>query len=343
MIFLLPTVLLSLFGLLNLLGIKPFLVFNQGTNVIFGLVSYLIVIKIGKGFFYQNIRSFFWLFTILLLVTLFFGLEIKGARRWLDFYLFRFQTSEFFKVFYILFLADFFSSRKDEDNKLKVLLLSLSYFLIPVFLVFKEPDLGNTLSLVAIYGCLLFFSGIPRRYIWYIGIFLLLFSPLGWHMLRDYQRQRLIAFINPHIDQKGVAYNMVQAMITVGSGKFFGRGLGLGTQSRLFFLPENHTDFAFAALVEQFGFLGGLIVIFLYLTIVILLVRKLLDFYQDKKEGFFNFLVCLGFLVYVVFQVIVNIGMNLGIMPVAGISLPLISYGGSAIVSFMIGLALLPD
>ena len=136
---------------------------------------------------------------------------------------------------------------------------------------------------------------------------------------------------------------MTQAIITVGSGKFIGRGLGLGTQSRFFFLPENHTDFAFSSLVEQFGFLGGLIVIILYLIMAALLVKRLLSFYflrdpVDKR----NFLYLAGFLSYLIFQFLINIGMNLGLFPITGIALPFISYGGSSFVALMIGMALLP-
>jgi len=168
--------------------------------------------------------------------------------------------------------------------------------------------------------------------------------PLGFTLLHNYQKARIFSFLNPEFDQQGTAYNMIQSVITVGSGKFLGRGLGLGTQSRLFFLPENHTDFAFASLVEQFGFVGGGLVIICYIIIFIILAKRLVALFYDKESDLKKaFLYTLGFTSYFTFQVIINIGMNLGIMPITGIALPIISYGGSSIVAAMIGLAFITD
>ena len=167
--------------------------------------------------------------------------------------------------------------------------------------------------------------------------------PLCWKVMKNYQRDRIVSFFNPNLDRQGTAYNMTQAIITVGSGKFAGRGLGLGTQSRLFFLPENHTDFAYSSLVEQFGFIGGFTVIVLYLTIAFYLIRKLMVYYYLKDPADkAKFLYLVGFFSYFIFQIFINLGMNLGLFPVTGIALPFISFGGSSLVAVLIGIALIP-
>jgi len=203
--------------------------------------------------------------------------------------------------------------------------------------------LGNAVVFLFIYLSMIFFSDHYKKNISYLAVLTLIFMPLLFLILKDYQKARFLSFFNPHLDTSGTAYNMIQAVITIGSGKFFGRGLGLGTQSRLYFLPENTTDFAFASLVEQFGFLGGFFVILCYSLIIFEIGKKVASyFFQKDKEGRMDFFYCLGLLSYLIFQIIVNIGMNMGLLPIAGVSLPLISYGGSSMLAMMIGLALLP-
>src|SRR3989344_2395856 len=230
---------------------------------------------------------------------------------------FNFQGSEIFKGFFILQLANFLVRDYREVNPANIFLLSLFYFLFPAFIIFKQPDLGNASVYFFIYLTVILFSDLPKKYIFYFCLVLLIALPLGWNFMQAYQQDRILSFLNPHLDQQGTAYNMTQAIITVGSGKFSGRGLGLGTQSRFFFLPENHTDFAFSSLVEQFGFLGGMTVIILYLIIVFLLIRRLFKFYFSRdSDGRKKFLYIAGFLTYFIFQVLVNLGMNLGLFPV---------------------------
>ncbi|OGK14717.1 hypothetical protein A3C98_03460 [Candidatus Roizmanbacteria bacterium RIFCSPHIGHO2_02_FULL_37_15] len=340
---LLPSFFLSLIGFFNIFGIRQSLAINQIFNISAGFLAFFISKKIKRIFFAVNAQFFYWLLVIFLVVTFVIGLEIKGSKRWIDLYLFNFQASEIFKAFFILSLSEFLVRDYRFVNKIKIFLLSLFYFLIPAFIIFKQPDLGNAAVYLFIYLMLIIFSDLPKKYVLYFFLFLFLTLPLGWYFMKDYQRGRIISFLNPQIDQQGASYNMVQAIITVGSGQVTGRGLGLGTQSRLYFLPENHTDFAYSSLVEQFGFLGGLVVIFLYFVIALFLIKKLLLFYflkdpRDKK----NFLYLVGFLSYFIFQVLVNIGMNLGIFPITGIALPFISYGGSSLVAVMIGIALIP-
>ncbi len=340
---LLPTFILLVFGLFNLLGIRQSYAINQLFFISVGIFTFFLIKKIGKRFFYTNVSFFYWLFVGLLTITYVIGLEVKGSRRWIDFHFFSFQSSEFLKIFFILFLAQFFAKNIKRLNTLPVLIKSFLFFVLPTFVIFKQPDLGNAMVYVAIYVVFLLFSGISKKYILYILLFFIIAGPISWHFLHAYQRERFLSFISPHVDQGGNAYNMIQAIITVGSGKFFGRGLGLGTQSKLYFLPENHTDFAYSSLVEQFGFVGGCFVILLYASIIFILIRKMLVFfYRRGEDAVFGFFCYLGFISFILAQFFVNIGMNLGLLPIAGIALPLISYGGSSLVTWMIGLALLP-
>ena len=332
---------LNIFAVFNLLGIRNDLVKTQIIFFIIGIVIFILARKLGLFFFRNNAKFFYWLFIFILVITYIIGVEVKGSKRWIDLYFFNFQPSEFFKIFFIVFLADYFTKHRKTISEFSTFLKSLYYLLIPLLIVFKQPDLGNAMVLLFIYSVVVLFSGIPKRYILYSALTLFLVLPIGWLTLKDYQKNRITSFINPEIDQQGINYNMIQAVITVGSGKFFGRGLGYGTQSKLFFLPENHTDFAFSSLIEQFGFLGGFLVLFFYFIISAGLIKKLIIHFQSVDEdALFRRLLILGFFSYFVFQLFINIGMNLGLLPIAGIALPLISYGGSSLVSFMLGLAL---
>lgn len=334
--FLLPSILLSFFGLFNLLGISYSFFQRQLIAIIFGLITYFVTRKIGRYFFFNNSPFFYYFSVFLLLITYIIGLEIKGAKRWVDLYFFQFQPSEIFKVFFILYLARLFSSPK--INYRQKLIQSFIYFIIPTMIIFKQPDLGNALVFGFIYFIFLLFSDIPKKIIFRLIIVFILLAPFFWFLIADYQKARIISFLNPQLDRQGIAYNMNQSIITIGSGKFLGKGLGAGTQSRLRFLPENKTDFAFASLVEQFGFLGALIVIFSFSFIFYQLIKRIIENIYTDRENFFYYI---GVLSYIFFQFFVNTGMNLGILPVAGIALPLISYGGTSIITFFFALALI--
>ncbi len=340
---LLPVFLLSTIGAFNLLGIKQTLIINQILYILAGFTVYFAVRKIGRNFFSLNTRGFYLGFIVLFILTFFAGHEVKGSRRWIDFFIFNFQTSEIFKPFFILFMSDFLVQNYKALFAMKHFLLSFLYFVVPTVIIFKQPDLGNAGVYFFIFIVMILFSELPKKYVFYFIFILILVVPAGWVLMKDYQRTRIISFFNPQIDQRGTAYNMTQSIITSGSGKFLGRGLGLGTQTRFSFLPENHTDFAFSSLVEQFGFVGGIVTLILFGILIYLAFLRLIDLYylkdpQDKK----NFLYLIGFLSYFVIQILVNTGMNLGLFPITGIALPFISYGGSAFVALMIGLALFP-
>lgn len=343
MLLLIPTAILFLFSIFNLIGIKPQLVPFQLLFFTIAIGAFFIFRKIGLSFFRQNAMLFYWIFVALLILTYVIGFEARGSKRWIDLYFFAFQPSEFFKIFFVIFFADFFSSMRKDSDEIQVFLKSLFYFALPTFIIFKQPDLGSALVYSCIYFTLLFFSYIPKKTVFTFAGLLAFILPFGWFFLHDYQKNRILSFVNPNIDSSGTGYNMLQAVITTGSGQFFGRGLGHGTQTKLSFLPENHTDFAFSSLVEQFGFVGGFIVLAAYFAIVMILVRRIMgSISKQDKNDCFKTLLLIGFLAYFVFQLLVNVSMNVGIFPVTGITLPFISYGGSSLLGLMISLALLP-
>lgn len=334
---------LSIFGLFNLFGLNQGLFFRQFIYLIFGFLGYFFLKSIGSHFFRINNKFFYWLFVVILLITFVVGLEVKGSKRWLNFYFFNFQGSEFLKIFFILFLAEILTVKNILANSFLNFVKIFLYFLLPFFIIFKQPDLGNAMIFFFIFIVLTMFSTVSKKYLGYLVGLIISLVPIAWLLMKDYQKTRILSFISPHLDTQGTSYNMIQAVITIGSGMFFGRGLGLGTQSRLFFLPENTTDFAFASLVEQFGFFGGFLVLIFFTLIFIHLAKKTIYFYQQKTEDDQKkFLYCLGILTYFVSQAVINLGMNMGIMPVAGIALPFISYGGSSAMAILLGLSLLP-
>jgi len=340
---LIPSFFLFLFGIFTVFGIRQNLLLSQVIYFALAIIAFFIFRRIKLHFFRLNSRLIYWIFVAVLIVTFFIGLEVKGSKRWIDFYFYKFQASEFFKIFFIVYLSELLTPNNTHINRLQMFLKSFFYFLIPTLIIFKQPDLGNALVYAVIFFAMVLFSEYPKKYLLYLIGASMTAIPIGWLFLKEYQKARILSFLNPHIDTQGTAYNMIQAVITVGSGKFFGRGLGLGTQSRLFFLPENHTDFAFSSLVEQFGFFGGLLSIICFVSLVYFLCKRILKFYFDRSlDGKKNFLYLVGITSYFVFQVIVNISMNMGLLPVAGIALPFISYGGSSVLALMIGFALVP-
>jgi len=340
---LLSSFFIFIFGFFSLLGINPQIARQQLIYYAVGLIVFYIVRKIGRKFFYTNAQFFFLFFTLLLFITYIIGFEVKGSKRWIDLYFFNFQSSEFLKIFFILFLSQLLVLYSYTEYAVRKLFLLLLTLFIPALVIFKQPDLGNALVYVYLFFILLIFSKISKKYIASIIAISVSVIPLLLIFLKDYQKNRILSFFNPHIEQQGNAYNMIQAMITVGSGKLFGRGLGLSTQSRLFFLPENKTDFAFSTLIEQFGFFGGSIVLFLYLIMFYFMYKRLAKLLKrNDEEGKIMFLYVLGVFSYIFFQMFVNIGMNLGLLPIAGIALPFISSGGSLIVTLFLGFALFP-
>jgi len=275
---------------------------------------------------------------VLLLLVLVVGTTVKGAKSWFSFGgFFSFEPADIVKLLVIMVLAKYFSRRHVEIARVKHLLVSASYALLPIALIMLQPDFGSAMVIAGLWLGMALIAGISKRQILLIaGGIIVLFSFAWLFVFKPYQKARINTFINPTADIRGRGYNAYQSVIAVGSGGILGKGLGYGTQSRLNYLPEYQTDFIFAAFVEEWGFIGGLIVIACF---VIILWRIILH----ARRGASNFetLFCAGYALLLFGHVIVNIGMNIGIMPVTGIPLPFMSYGGSHLLAEGIGLGII--
>lgn len=273
---------------------------------------------------------------IMLIYVIYYGKEIGGARRWIQIAGQEFQPAEFAKIALIVFLSDFLSRQKDKLPAFIYFSLPFMFTGILMLLSYKQPDLGTALVFLAITLLMIFIAGIRWRYI-IIGFFLVLsLFPISWSLLRDYQRSRLILFLNPEMDPLGAGYNIIQSKVAIGSGGLLGKGLFSGIQSQLKFLPSQHTDFVFAVLGEELGFAGAL----LLLSFFILLLWKGIKIAQEAPDLLGTFLAA-GITSFLFVQIFINIGMSMGLMPATGLPLPFISYGGTFMISNFIGIGLL--
>lgn len=270
---------------------------------------------------------------VLLGIILILGIESRGAVRWIDIFGLRIQFSEILKPFFMITLAHFLATRPPT---FKTLIVALCYIFPVVFLVLIQPDLGNAMIYLLVVGLTFLVYGFPL--LWFgVGFLAFLgFLPMVWKFLHEYQKQRLLTFFYPTKDPLGTSYNVIQSIIAVGSGNFFGKGIGEATQSHLRFLPERHTDFIFATISEGLGFVGSVFVIlcFIFLLIRIYVVVK------DSSDSFCKLFATMSFFLILV-QVFVNIGMNIGVIPIAGVTLPFLSFGGSSLLSNFIVLGIL--
>lgn len=266
------------------------------------------------------------------------GKSSLGATRWLDLGFFRYQPSETMKLVLVLVLARIFS-RRESTKGMGVMELALPsiLFLIPFILTVKQPDLGTALLLLAITGSMLLFVGVKRGILIFAMIMAAVAAPIVWNFsLKEYQKNRVLTFISPGRDPRGTGYNSIQSKIAVGSGKVLGKGFRKGTQSQLEFLPERHTDFIFSVLSEEHGFIGSVTTLGLFLILYLMSVR--IGMQARDKTGA---LIVVGVLAYLFWHMFVNMGMVIGLMPIVGVPLPLLSYGGSGLLSTMTGLGLI--
>ena len=282
-----------------------------------------------------------WLFGIGLAALLFvlaFAHSVLGAKRWIDLGFFQVQPSEFMKLALIIVLAKLFADNYDQLEHPKFFAISLVYLAVPMVLVFKQPDLGSTLVLAVIWLAMALVSRLRKIYFLMLMVVLALAAPLGYSLLKPFQRARLDNFLNPTADPLYTGYNVAQSTITVGSGQMFGRGLAAGSQTQLNFLPPlaQHTDFIFAVLAEKMGFVGAGLLILLFMA---LLWRGIMIAYRAQDR--FGMFVATGVVAMLLFHFFINVGMNIGIAPVTGIPLPFVSYGGTSLIIAMAGLGLL--
>jgi len=304
-----------------------------------------VFLMIALSFFdWRSLYANPYLILILYLISLlalagliFFAPEIRGVKSWYRIGKISLDPIEFTKIVLIILLAKYFSMRHIEMYRIQHILLSGFYVLLPVILIFFQPNMGSILVLISLWIGILFVSGIKIRHFLILCCCGFLLFLLGWNtLLRDYQKARIIDFIFPQQEPLGVSWTQTQAKIAIGAGGLFGQGLGKGSQTQYGFLPEPHTDFIFASLAEETGLVGvGLILI-----LFSILIWRILKIAMDSKTNFCR-LLSLGFAIHFVSQIFINIGMNLGILPIIGIPLPLVSYGGSGLIASFISLGIL--
>ncbi|MGE5197818.1 MAG: rod shape-determining protein RodA [Deltaproteobacteria bacterium] len=309
-----------------------------------GLVIFLVI----SNFHYRwlwGVTYFLYGFALFLLFLVFIvGAVHLGAQRWLKLAWFNFQPSEIAKLIMVVFLARYFSDKSVDNVSLTVnrsgmlhgFLVPFIFILLPMSLIIEQPDLGSGAMMLAIFTAMLYLSGIRLRYIILFLVLVLLAAPLLWYFLRDYQKERLMVFLNPNADPLGAGYTVIQSKIAIGSGGFFGKGWLSGTQSQLRFLPESHTDFIFATFAEEWGLCGSLALLLLYYFLISQGIRVAL-----RTNDSFGRLLAFGISLMLCIQVFINIAMNLGLAPVVGLPLPLMSYGGSSVLTTFIALGIL--
>lgn len=281
--------------------------------------------------------TLFLFFSFLLLLLFVLGHASHGARSWFSFGFFSFQPSDMMKLVVILILAKYFSRRHVEIRNIKHIFISGVYALIPFLLVFFHPDFGSAIIIFFIWFGMTLVSGISKRHLAMVGIGgLVAFIILWTSVFAPYQKARIANFMNPLANIHGTGYNALQSTIAVGSGQVLGKGLGFGTQSRLKFLPEYQTDFVFAAFSEEWGFIGSVLILILFGLVI---WRILHNAYLGASN--FEMLYGMGVAIFFMSHIFINIGMNIGILPVTGITLPFMSYGGSHLMTEFMALGIL--
>ena len=274
---------------------------------------------------------------LLLLAVMFGGKMVSGSRRWLPLGPFAFQPAELAKIAIILALATYFNRRgRMEPMRFKDLIVPGVLVLLPVALIIKQPDLGSGIVIVLVAASLILFVGVRWRTLLGCALTMVMLSPVVWSFLKDYQRQRVLTFLDPAKDPLGAGYHILQSMIAVGSGQFWGKGFLQGTQSQLYFLPEQHTDFVFSVFAEEWGFVGSTVLLLLFTALAL----WGLSVARDCKERF-GHLLALGVTALIFWQIFINLCMVTGFLPVVGIPLPLFSYGGSSLITTLLGVGFL--
>ena len=331
---LLGVLVLSAFGLVALYsagGRDTDLVIRQAIRLAIGFGLMFAIAQIAPRRFYYWAPSLYLVGVLLLCIVLTIGETAQGAQRWLRVGPISFQPSEFVKLTVPLMVA-WFVSREELPPRLWRIVLGGLLTLLPVVLVMRQPDLGTSLLIVASGAFVLFLAGVGWRYIVALAAFAAACVPLLWHFMHDYQRQRVLTLLDPQQDPLGAGYHIIQSTIAIGSGGVYGKGWFNGTQSQLDFLPERSTDFVFAVIGEEFGLLGILVLLSAYLFIV---YRGL--YIAAQAQNSFGKLLAGALVLTFFIYVFVNIGMVSGILPVVGLPLPLVSYGGTSLVTLMAG------
>jgi rod shape determining protein RodA len=312
--------------------------------IILGLVLFSIISNISYRRFWDWTYVLYGVAFFFLLSVFFLGTTRLGAQRWLRIGWFNFQPTEFAKIAMAIFLARYFSRKSVDDIELlsgkfgifRGIILPFAFTAIPIALIIEQPDLGSGVILLILFISMLYLTQVRLKYIFAFLALIALPLPFMWRLLHDYQKDRLMVFLNPNIDPLGAGYTVIQSKIAIGSGWLMGKGWLSGTQSQLHFLPESHTDFIFATFSEEWGFLGSVALLFLYF----ILIRQGFLIAQRTNDSFGR-LLAFGITLMLAIQVSVNVAMNLGLAPVVGVPLPLMSYGGSSVFITFIALGIL--
>ena len=341
-VILLSFILLNTTGLLTLWGIgdavRPFF-FRQLWFVLIGLVVMALAAHFDYRIFKNYSRATLLVYLaalVLLAVTLFSG-SVRGISAWISIGSLRLEPSEFAKLAVVILLAKYFSIKHVEIYRVHHLIASGFYVGLPALLILMQPDLGSAIVLGAIWLAMLLAAGIKRKHLLVMLILGLVMAVAAWfYLLAPYQKGRISSFVNPYLDPKGEGYSIIQAKVALGSGGWWGNGLGQGTQARFGFLPEAHTDFAVAALGEQFGWAG----LVATLGILFVMLRRIGQIGFRMGNNFAK-LFAIGLMTFIFCHILINAGMNLGVMPITGIPFPFISYGGSFMLALTLGLGLI--
>lgn len=295
------------------------------------------------GDYQQLKRVSLWLYLLalfMLLAVLVMGKDVNGSKRWLELAGFQFQPSEFMKIAIVIYLASYFSSQETASYpSLKKLALPVLLVMIPVVVILAQPDLGTAIIILAISGTIIFFVGIRWRYIVSAVLLIVpLLYPIWEHVLKPYQKRRILILLRPDLDPLGAGYHIRQSKIAIGSGMLWGKGFLNGTQNKLHFLPEKHTDFIFSVWAEEWGFAGCFVLLALFALLVLLALRV-----ARRSKDRFGSLLVVGMTGLVLWQVLINIGMVIGLLPVVGITLPFVSYGGSSLIALCLAIGLIEN
>ena len=300
----------------------------------FFMFLFLSFVKIS--FWYRNAYIFYLICLFLLIIVLLFGITASGSKRWVNLYFLNLQPSELMKIAIIVCFARYYHRMQSSDiQSYRFLLIPIIMIIIPCYLVVTQPDLGTSILIAGSGIFVIWIAGLNIKYFVYSGLLLLVSFPFIVSFLKPYQKSRILTFFNPDRDPLGAGYQIIQSKIAIGSGGFFGKGYLKGTQSYLEFLPEKHTDFIFTLFSEEFGFLGSIILMILYILLIIRIIS--IGFFV---RSFFAKLYCFGFASAIFLYVFVNVAMVLGLLPIVGAPLPIMSYGGSSMLSIMLGLSI---
>ncbi len=312
------------------------LVYEQIFKLLFAMTIMMMIAQLSPAVIARSALWLYLLSIILLLLVMFYGDVGKGAQRWLDLKIFRFQPSELMKLSVPIMIASYFAD-KNLPPRFKEIMVACCLIVVPALLIARQPDLGTALLVAAAGFLVLFIAGISWRLLTTMGFLVAISAPLYWYyFMHAYQKRRVLTFLNPENDPLGAGYHTLQAKIAVGSGGFYGKGWLNGTQSQLGFLPERSTDFIFAVFCEEFGMLGVLLLIFIYFMVI----ARGLYIASNAQQTFGRLLasaLTLTFFVYI----FVNMSMVIGQLPVVGVPLPLLSHGGTSIVTLMVGFGMI--